>query len=451
MVMNLKAAGFDVAFSPIYHAFAQGFNKSMNISKKLDERLGMERTEGRDIVYADGKVRPNLYSTDGSNDGWKRPSHLNYTGNRQLTIPASPEAQALDGAYSSFQPKPAVEVILCVQKPQTAKYKRSDVYRILNAKYDYWYTQHTEVKEPGENSKGNIDKLSKKWATELSQAGYSLKDGDVIERRLALHPALEDEVIVNRSVVLWSAPFKDSDVTSSITHALDSGKGVTWLDDVRIPHNEQILCHEGKSGFADGYNGQGRQYTVQARFPANILVSDDVLNDGVERKTHSTGRHDLSEYRNGRIRGGFLPMARSPGVQYGSNTGSFSRYFSLDQWAQEHLPESILKTFPFLLVPKPSKNEKTAGGRVENTHPTVKAVKLMSYLITMGSRPGDLVLDPYIGSGTTGAAAILKKRRIVGCEIEEESCIIAMKRMEWATRQMDSEKEAEEVRQLSFF
>lgn len=67
-----------------------------------------------------------------------------------------------------------------------------------------------------------------------------------------------------------------------------------------------------------------------------------------------------------------------PGNQY-ADSGSYSRYFDLDAWA---------KTLPFLIVPKASKREK---GK-QNTHPTVKPLKLMSYLVTLGSRPGDVVL-----------------------------------------------------------
>src|SRR5690606_1679252 len=130
------------------------------------------------------------------------------------------------------------------------------------------------------------------------------------------------------------------------------------------------------------------------------------------------------------------------------NSGSFSRYFDLDAWFTQKikdLPDEVKKTFPFLLVPKAATGEKNEGldtfglnkvndGRQtpidnpfqrgetlrKNIHPTVKPVALMSYLITLGSREGDLVLDPFLGSGTTLVACRLMMRSGLGIELNPE-------------------------------
>ena len=57
---------------------------------------------------------------------------------------------------------------------------------------------------------------------------------------------------------------------------------------------------------------------------------------------------------------------------------------------------------------------------LKNHHPTVKPLKLMSYLITLGSREGDVVLDPFMGSGTTPLASKQMGRNYIGIEREEE-------------------------------
>ena len=160
------------------------------------------------------------------------------------------------------------------------------------------------------------------------------------------------------------------------------------------------------------------------RFPANMLVSDKVLDD-------------------------------------------YSRYFSLDEWFSKNLkslPEPVQQTFPFMIVPKASKAEKNdgldnfdtkqttgGGGGVgdyiddvnsasgkfgsekapsRNIHPTVKPLTLMNYLVVLGSRKGDVVLEPFAGSGTTALACVSQERDYIAIEREEEYYEIAKARLE---------------------
>ena len=180
-----------------------------------------------------------------------------------------------------------------------------------------------------------------------------------------------------------------------VDQALSNQKGVTWLDDTRIPYQSEDdpgqRCEFSRYSIPHAQNDGGRpwieerikkgepvkEYTSdeKGRFPANLLVSDNVLGE------------------------------------------SFSRYFSLDAWAE--------KTLPFLICAKASKSEKG----IDNLHPTVKPLKLMSYLVTMGSRPNDIVLDPFAGSGTTGIAALQLGRQFTGIELSKEYCKIAESRL----------------------
>jgi len=95
----------------------------------------------------------------------------------------------------------------------------------------------------------------------------------------------------------------------------------------------------------------------------------------------------------------------------------------------EELPENIQRTYPLIQTPKPSKKEKQIGVD-KNIHPTVKPIKLMSYLITLFTREGDYVLDPFMGSGTTGLACKLLNRNFIGIDFTEEYCKIAEERLE---------------------
>lgn len=69
----------------------------------------------------------------------------------------------------------------------------------------------------------------------------------------------------------------------------------------------------------------------------------------------------------------------------------------------------------------------------ENTdHPAQKPEKLIAKLILASSRPGDLVLDPFLGSGTTSVVARKLDRQFIGIEREEIYCLLAEKRLELA-------------------
>lgn len=63
------------------------------------------------------------------------------------------------------------------------------------------------------------------------------------------------------------------------------------------------------------------------------------------------------------------------------------------------------------------------------THPTQKPVALMARIIEAYTQPGDLVLDPYAGSGSVLLAAKMLGRRAVGCEIELRYCEVAAQRL----------------------
>lgn len=63
-------------------------------------------------------------------------------------------------------------------------------------------------------------------------------------------------------------------------------------------------------------------------------------------------------------------------------------------------------------------------------HPSPKTLDTVRYLVLIGSRQGQLIIDPFMGSGTTLLAAKSTGRRAVGIEIEERYCEIAAKRLE---------------------
>jgi site-specific DNA-methyltransferase (adenine-specific) len=62
-------------------------------------------------------------------------------------------------------------------------------------------------------------------------------------------------------------------------------------------------------------------------------------------------------------------------------------------------------------------------------HPTQKALEVIKWCLELGSKPGDLVLDPFMGSGTTGVACVLMGRRFIGIERDPEYFNMAKRRI----------------------
>lgn len=84
----------------------------------------------------------------------------------------------------------------------------------------------------------------------------------------------------------------------------------------------------------------------------------------------------------------------------------------------------------FFYCAKASKSDRGA----DNVHPTVKPTELMRYLCRLVTPPGGVVLDPFMGSGSTGRGAVLEGFRFVGIECEEEYVAIARARIEHVER-----------------
>ena len=95
---------------------------------------------------------------------------------------------------------------------------------------------------------------------------------------------------------------------------------------------------------------------------------------------------------------------------------------------------------------------RTGAGRsadaIRNFHPTVKPLRLMRWLVRLvGCQPGSVILDPFMGSGTTGMAAAGQGYSFIGCELLPEHMQIARARIEYAATGQLVECDVEDVRE----
>lgn len=227
----------------------------------------------------------------------------------------------------------------------------------------------------------------------------------------ALKPALEP-------IYMGQKPFSEKTGTANI---LKWGTGAVNIDGCRVG-DESTLVNRPPNSFGrindDGWTPTpGVNGSAAGRWPANIVHdgSDEVL--AAFPVTGMAGKltgNEPSVPAKGDVVYGF--RERVPAVHH-ADSGSAARFF---------------------YCAKASRADRDAGMEAKNTHPTVKPTTLMQWLCRLVTPPGGVILDPFLGSGSTGKAAVLEGFQFVGCEREDEYMPIATARIAWAIGHMDT-------------
>ena len=174
------------------------------------------------------------------------------------------------------------------------------------------------------------------------------------------------------------------------------------------PHLRESI-NGGNGGHIIAHEKERRVVTPHAagRWPANLIHdgSDEVvglfpLQAGAAAPVH---RRNGDKFRSSY--GEFKGNIDENGSSFYGDTGSAARFF---------------------YCAKASKADREDG----NIHPTVKPTDLMRYLCRLVTPPGGVVLDPFMGSGSTGKAAVLEGFRFIGIEREAEYLGIARRRIQ---------------------
>jgi site-specific DNA-methyltransferase (adenine-specific) len=112
-----------------------------------------------------------------------------------------------------------------------------------------------------------------------------------------------------------------------------------------------------------------------------------------------------------------------------NTSGRWPANIIFDEEAGQLLDEQSVGASRFFYCPKTSKKDRNEGD-VSNGHPTVKPTDLMRYLINLITPPNGTTLDPFMGSGSTGKAAVRCGVNFIGIEKEQEYMDIAKARIE---------------------
>lgn len=248
----------------------------------------------------------------------------------------------------------------------------------------------------------------------------------------ALKPSHEPIVVARKPLVGTVA-----------ANVLEHGTGALNIDGCRIEHEseEDLATSLAKNPGRDdtvtsgtyGADRPQQSVNVDGRWPANVVLSERAAAELDEQSGESVSR--IGKPRSGQNGDGWGMTAT--GAEY-DDEGGPSRFFYCAK-ASRAERNAGLEGFEERQIRRlsggdfahnsGSTNSDKAGAASRNSHPTVKPINLMRWLVRLVTPPGGTVLDPFLGSGTTGAAAALEGFDFIGIEREAEYVAIAEARI----------------------
>ena len=223
----------------------------------------------------------------------------------------------------------------------------------------------------------------------------------------ALKPAHE-------CIVCARKPLSEKTIAENI---LKWGTGGINIDGCRIDHDEKTKTTNRIKEYEGPSWGKGKSQSKnhisspspKGRFPANIIY------DGSKEVEKIFPE---SKGQQGDIKG----------TELSNKTNNIYGQYNSRQFSKKRNDTGSASRFFYCA--KSSKSDRTNDGAVDNIHPTCKPTELMQYLVRLVTPPNGIVYDPFMGSGTTGKAALLEKFNFIGSEMEEKYFNIAKARLE---------------------
>jgi DNA modification methylase len=411
MVVNIEDAGFEIR-DQIMWLYGSGFPKSLNIGKAIDKMGGQSLDWFIDYILGvaeeKGITRKELTmlfpSKNGNPTGWL----WNKQNNQSITIEQYNTIKDFLGLPFANIESAKREVIgigkAGLTKGSIANFQGKTEFDIT--------TPSTESAKQWEG-----------WGT-------------------ALKPA-------NEPICLARKPLSEKSVAENV---LKHGTGGINIDGCRIGYseNDHVMKYKGYSNgeYKSEYEG-GTSYThgnqvqinPQGRFPANVIHdgSDEVLEGFPDNKGAFAPVKSGQKGFGGEIYGKYAKAGDDGKTFYNDGLGSASRFFYCAKASKSDRNDG-LKGFE---IKRPdNRTDVGMGSFVEkglqpqaNFHPTVKPTELMRYLCRLITPPNGIVLDPFMGSGSTGKGAILEGFDFIGMELDPEYVEIAKARIEYAQKE----------------
>ena len=248
----------------------------------------------------------------------------------------------------------------------------------------------------------------------------------------ALKPAYEPILLVRKPL--------EGTVASNV---LKWGTGGLNIDGCRVETTESLSGgayaktsterHDGNDSWRFKPGQAGEYIQPSGRWPANVILDEEagktldkqtgVLYSGASKEWKGNQEHESAAL--GKKRPMLKPREK--------DSGGASRFFYCAKTSKSErelgLEDQESKTVKDGRKAKADNPRLRGETERKNTHPTVKPISLMSWLVRLVTPQGGTVLDPFTGSGSTGCATVQEGFNFVGCELEEEYVNIAKLRI----------------------
>lgn len=285
-----------------------------------------------------------------------------------------------------------------------------------------------------------------------------------------LKPAYEPIIVARK-------PFKGSVVDNIIKYRV----GGINIDECRVICNDKVKMNiRDTSSCSDGWNRPWmddkekdklrQEIAIEkannlGRFPANVITDgSEEVRSGLPETKSNGGNYTMQDFSS--FKSSMMHFTNKKcekqrincDKQFPIDSGSAMRYFYSAKASKKDRDEGLDafqdKTFHSVLNQKNGSGDRLDGAKTpirKNIHPTCKPTELMQYLVRLVSPKGATILDPFMGSGSTGKAVMFENRerdanyKFIGIELTDEYLPIAQARIEYARDKFKYDLEQEKV------
>ena len=423
MACAIEDSGFEVRDQMMW-VYGSGFPKSLDVSKALDKTDGTTTQRERRLRFT-AWVRSQGVTAKQINEATQTLMGSHYTTEGEQ--PSVMTREHLEACRHLFREVPRwVEQEADTRSVEIENFNSRQVIKTRIA------TDTTKVRIACSLESQGLQVTHKREINITAPANEAARKWD--GWGTALKPAHEPIVLARKPL--------EGTVADNV---LKWGTGALNIEGCRIGQTVETwpISRSRPSGHSNIYTGKMLGFPTKTvsggnapngRWPANLMHdgSEEVLelfpesNGGAAPKKSNipSGRH---------YEGGWGNVSNEERREFGS--GSAARFFYCPKANKkdrnegcEHLEAKLFQTSQPYGKGAEARAEGNAKGN-KNNHPTVKPTELMAYLCRLVTPPGGLILDPFMGSGSTGKAAIREGFRFVGMELSQEYADIAAARI----------------------